>query len=85
MGKATRFRGAKAQDARAVERVGEVVGVDAEGAQQALGGKDFEGVAEGDQTALVENRDTVTGQRLVEVMQRYQGGDRQRLHLLQQA
>lgn len=37
MGKATRFRGAKAQDARAVERVGEVVGVDAEGVQQALG------------------------------------------------
>lgn len=61
------------------------MGVDTEGAQQALWGKHFEGFAEGDQTALVENRDTVAGQRLVEVMQRYQGGDRQRLHLLQQA
>lgn len=85
MGRTSGFRGAKAQNARAVVRVGKVVGVDAEGTQQALGGEYVEWFAKGDQAALVEYRHTVTGERLVEVVQSHQGGYRQGLHLLQQA
>lgn len=61
------------------------MGVNAKGVQQALGGEHFKGFAQGDQVAFVEYGHAVAGERLVEVVQRYQGGDRQGLNLLQQA